>query len=260
MARYARLDNVTLRIAATYVPPVSMPVVDANGTVVLKGFAGYMLALLQSGLGFKEFVKSRASPDEKQARVLADRIWVGVVVSILLTSAMFTLLSKKKEDPVKNYVDYLFYLSAMFFWEADTVSSARRRSNRVLLGTWWMAVMFLGLAFTSFMKTSMTVKMETAKMESIEDLARNPNILPVVSKGFAHGLLIKNNKRPEYQTVWNRIVKFGGMLDPTDTFVRKVMEDVLDGKKAIFSTQIMFVYWIQRLYQDEPPQGEFYFG
>ncbi|XP_064487374.1 glutamate receptor 2-like [Ornithodoros turicata] len=189
------------------------------------------------------------------------QVWVGVVVSILLISAVFTTISRKRNGAVvKSYVDHLFYLSAMFFWEANTVPSARRGSNRLLLGTWWIAVILLGLAFTSFMKASMTVKKEIPKMESVEDLARNPNVLPVITKGVAYDVFLKDNKNPAYQAVWNRIVKYRSIIPQKEVFVRKVMEEVLDGRKAIFASVGILIYWTRELYKDKPPQGEFYFG
>ncbi|XP_064456903.1 glutamate receptor 2-like [Ornithodoros turicata] len=343
-----------------------MPTVEENGKVVLKGFSGYMLGLLQSGLGFKyevhmdkdndwgtiqpdgtwrgqvgmvsrnecdltmgpmvlttdrcnamdpmpSYYYGRAghiagrrrlydsdifgylqcfawqrltatavddaavsdyvdvdkdddacaamTDDGVIAAVTFDHVWVGVFVSILVTSGVFTIISKKKRGAfLGRYVDQLFYLSAMFFWEANTVPSARRGNNRLLLGTWWMAVILLGLAFTGFMKASMTVKKELPRMESVEDLAKNPNIVPLITKGMAFDVFLKENKNPAYQALWKRVVNHRSIVPQKEVFVRKVMEEVLDGKKAIFSTVAIFVYWTQKLYQDTPPQGEFYFG
>ncbi|XP_040354729.2 uncharacterized protein LOC121045686 [Ixodes scapularis] len=130
----------------------------------------------------------------------------------------------------------------------------------MLIGVWWLGVLFTTTMFTSYMQASMTIKTEAPRIESIKDIVKRPDILPIIIDGMSFDVILSTSTFPEDNQVWRRIQKHQSQWSFKRVFSRDTYEDVLDGKKVVFMEQSLYHYSVQLLYPDEPPKGLFYLG
>lgn len=64
-------------------------------------------------------------------------------------------------------------------------------NTRVLIGVWWLAVIFATTSFTSHMQASMTIKTEVPRLESVKDIVKKPRITPVIIDGMAFDVFLR---------------------------------------------------------------------
>ncbi|XP_040066278.1 uncharacterized protein LOC115332841 [Ixodes scapularis] len=188
-----------------------------------------------------------------------EQVWMALGIALLATAVVMVLFQNnfKRVGAVRKFVDYVFLLFAMLL----TKGPSRCPDNtRVLIGVWWVAVIFTTTTFTSYMQASMTVKTEMPRIESVKDFVNRPDILPVIIDGMAFDIILNTSTFPEDNQLWRRIQKLQSQWSFKRVFSQDTYEDVLDGKKVVFMEQSLYHYGVQLLYPDEPPKGQFYFG
>ncbi|XP_049268019.1 uncharacterized protein LOC125756980 [Rhipicephalus sanguineus] len=153
--------------------------------------------------------------------------------------------------------EYVFLLFAMLLTKGP---SSCPKNTRVLIGVWWLAVVFATTSFTSHMQASMAIKTEVPRLESVADIIKHRRIVPTIIDGMAFDVFFRTSANAEDRELWHRVQQHRSQLPFNKVFRRETYEAVLDGRQVVFMEQSLYHYGIRRHYSHEPPRGQFYFG
>ncbi|KAM7284931.1 uncharacterized protein ISCGN_031929 [Ixodes scapularis] len=186
-------------------------------------------------------------------------VWMALGIALLATAAIMVMFQKnfRRVGAIGKFVDYVFLLFAMLLTKGP---SRCPNNTRMLIGVWWLGVLFTTTMFTSYMQASMTIKTEAPRIESIKDIVKRPDIMPIIIDGMSFDVILSTSTFAEDNQVWRRIQKQQSQWSFKRVFSLDTYEDVLDGKKVVFMEQSLYHYSVQLLYPDEPPKGLFYLG
>ncbi|XP_070384628.1 uncharacterized protein [Dermacentor albipictus] len=130
----------------------------------------------------------------------------------------------------------------------------------MLIGVWWVAVVFATTSFTSHMQASMAIKTDVPRLESVADIIKHRRIVPTIIDGMAFDVFFKTSTNADDQELWRRVQQHHSQLPFSKVFRRETYEAVLDGRQVVFMEQSLYHYGIRRHYSHDPPRGQFYFG
>ncbi|XP_072143776.1 glutamate receptor ionotropic, kainate glr-3-like [Dermacentor andersoni] len=153
----------------------------------------------------------------------------------VLTAVMLEVFKKKKGGPSvqdmlsANWWMYFF----MLFCEASP-RPPRGTPSRIVFAMWWLTVLVLMNAFTGHMKATMMVRTEPDRIESMKELAERGNMKTFIWEGTAYESLLRDSRNvPEYQAVWEMVLRCNGMFDNKLLYSRANLIAVQNGDAVI---------------------------
>ncbi|XP_077506285.1 glutamate receptor 4-like isoform X2 [Amblyomma americanum] len=190
---------------------------------------------------------------------VGSKVWMGIGLALAAVAIIMVMFQNnfKFSGAGGKLFDYVFLLFAMLLTKGP---SRCPENTRVLIGVWWVAVVFATTSFTSHMQASMAIKTEVARLESVSDILKHRRIVPTIIDGMAFDVFFKTSANAEDQELWRRVQQHRSQLPFRQVFRRETYEAVLDGRQVVFMEQSLYHYGIRRHYSQEPPRGQFYFG
>lgn len=85
------------------------------------------------------------------------------------------------------------YVASMFL-ESSTFHFASH-SQRVLFGSWFLMLVILMNTFVGYMESALMLKEETDRLDTIEQLALNPKVRPMVFEAAGFLKIIEVNRK-----------------------------------------------------------------
>ncbi|KAK8774214.1 hypothetical protein V5799_011252, partial [Amblyomma americanum] len=109
-------------------------------------------------------------------------------------------------------------------------------ASRIVFAVWWMTIVVLMNAFTGHMKATMMVRPEPDRIDSMKELADRENMKTFIWKGTAYESLLRNSRNvPEYQAVWELVVRSNGTFDTNSLYSEANLIAVQRGEAVIVS-------------------------
>ncbi|KAL3203039.1 hypothetical protein MRX96_042176 [Rhipicephalus microplus] len=215
-----------------------------------------------------------------------EQVWIGIVLALATVAILMVTFQNdfRFAGATEKLLEYIFLLFAMlltkgelryfkpfsrpslrtlgrkFFFILYKCPSRCPKNTRVLIGVWWLAVVFATTSFTSHMQASMAIKTEVPRLESVADIIKHRRIVPTIIDGMAFDVFFKTSANPDDQELWRRVQQHKSQLSFNKVFLRETYEAVLDGRQVVFMEQSLYHYGIRRHYSRKPPKGQFYFG
>ncbi|XP_050024339.2 uncharacterized protein [Dermacentor andersoni] len=188
-----------------------------------------------------------------------EQVWMGIGLSLATVAILMVMFQNnfKVVGATGKLLEYTFLLFAMLLTKGP---SRCPENTRMLIGVWWVAVVFATTSFTSHMQASMAIKTEVPRLESVADIIKHRRIVPTIIDGMAFDVFFKTSTNPDDQELWRRVQQHHSQLPFSKVFRRETYEAVLDGRQVVFMEQSLYHYGIRRHYSHEPPRGQFYFG
>ncbi|XP_075744316.1 putative glutamate receptor [Rhipicephalus microplus] len=188
-----------------------------------------------------------------------EQVWIGIVLALATVAILMVMFQNnfRFAGATEKLLEYIFLLFAMLLTKGP---SRCPKNTRVLIGVWWLAVVFATTSFTSHMQASMAIKTEVPRLESVADIIKHRRIVPTIIDGMAFDVFFKTSANPDDQELWRRVQQHKSQLSFNKVFLRETYEAVLDGRQVVFMEQSLYHYGIRRHYSREPPKGQFYFG
>nr|XP_050035606.2 glutamate receptor ionotropic, kainate glr-3-like [Dermacentor andersoni] len=150
-------------------------------------------------------------------------VWIALLVSLLLcvlTAVMLEVFKKKK--------------GALPSKTCSSPRPPRGTPSRIVFAMWWLTVLVLMNAFTGHMKATMMVRTEPDRIESMKELAERGNMKTFIWEGTAYESLLRDSRNvPEYQAVWEMVLRCNGMFDNKLLYSRANLIAVQNGDAVI---------------------------
>ncbi|KAL3189290.1 hypothetical protein MRX96_002956 [Rhipicephalus microplus] len=185
-------------------------------------------------------------------------VWIGLFSSMLIVGFVVALIDAKFQRSRLAVAYYFAFLSlfSIFLMEASP-RVTRGSAKRWLYGTWWLAVFVMATGFTGHMKASLTMKDPRERFDTLQDIMRSKDVVPVIIRGTTYEERFRNSIDVYQRQVWAKARRMGGIIPAKEVFSRETFDDVLSAKKVVFLDITLLYHALVRLY-DQPPQGEFY--
>ncbi|KAH7956721.1 hypothetical protein HPB52_012202 [Rhipicephalus sanguineus] len=159
-------------------------------------------------------------------------VWLGLFVAMLLVSFVEALISAKFQWSRLVVAYYFAFLSlfSIFLMEASP-RVTRGSAKRWLYGTWWLAVFVMAAGFTGHMKASLTMKDPSPRLETLQDIMRNKEVVPVIILGSTFEERFRHSVDIYQRQVWAKARRMGSIIPAREVFSKATFDDVLQSKK-----------------------------
>ncbi|KAG0430962.1 hypothetical protein HPB47_022224 [Ixodes persulcatus] len=124
------------------------------------------------------------------------------------------------------------------------------QANRIVLAVWVIACLILNNLFNGEVKANLLVKSDTARINSAEDVLRDPKILPITMKNSPITTALQYRAHVCYRSLvlvlsmdsvrklYDRMAAMGGEIPVPEIYTAKTME-LVQQRKAIIVTDMM---------------------
>ncbi|CAN7982036.1 unnamed protein product, partial [Ixodes pacificus] len=113
----------------------------------------------------------------------------------------------------------------------------RRVSARIVVATFWLAVIILTTVFAGQMKAMMMIKEESGRIDNMKDLSLKPKMKPYTVAGSAGVSSVRDSKDPSYQNVWRMMQRHKSDQPPAVVLSDGTMREVVQGKAVLIMSR-----------------------
>ncbi|KAH7945493.1 hypothetical protein HPB49_011408 [Dermacentor silvarum] len=131
-------------------------------------------------------------------------------------------------------------------------------SNRVLLGAWLIACFVLVNLFNGQIKANLLVKSDTSRINTAEDILRQPDLLPIVADKSPLAYVLQTSSLKAVRDVYARSVERKGMLPVMQMYTPRTLDMVVQ-RRAVMMLDTTSAR-VQASKQCPVLQGYFYIG
>ncbi|KAH7968411.1 hypothetical protein HPB52_008270 [Rhipicephalus sanguineus] len=120
--------------------------------------------------------------------------WTAIVASVPLMSALLAYAERRrrrnKENIFREAYDNTWDILASFAYKGHTTNT-NSYAGRILLVFWWLAVFVLTNEFAGHLMASIAIKREPPRYRSVEDVAYQSSIRPLIWKDTAFDAYVR---------------------------------------------------------------------
>ncbi|XP_077564751.1 uncharacterized protein LOC144180245 [Haemaphysalis longicornis] len=161
--------------------------------------------------------------------------FTSLVCLITLSTVAYRLVGRKrKTDLLMDVSKYLYAYIEVLFFEATQVRFVPL-SNRVLLGAWLLACFVLVNLFNGEVKANLLVKSNTARIETVDDVLRQPKLLPITVEKSPLTTILQTSGLKSVRDVYARMVERRGEMAPAQVYNPATMDLVVRRRAVILS-------------------------
>ncbi|KAL3175518.1 hypothetical protein MRX96_040258 [Rhipicephalus microplus] len=158
------------------------------------------------------------------------QVWFGLLVSMVVISAMFSVDLCVREKNTNNMTRKLgssIWLSCTYFFTAAKHEKVTKLSTRILLGSWSLFLFIIVTALSSCLVSTMLVQDIEDHVDTLADVLRFPKLKIIVEKGSGFEQVIMRPKTLLYKKVQRHVVYVLGSYSPG-----AVQDEVFDRVEA----------------------------
>ncbi|CAN7995759.1 unnamed protein product, partial [Ixodes hexagonus] len=116
-------------------------------------------------------------------------------------------------------------------------STPRHVSARIVVATFWLAVIILTTVFAGQMKAMMMIKEESGRIDNMKDLSLRPQMKPYTVAGSAGVSSVRDSKDPSYQKVWHMMQRYKSYQPPAVVLSDGTMREVMHGQAVLIMSR-----------------------
>ncbi|KAM7307243.1 uncharacterized protein ISCGN_010879 [Ixodes scapularis] len=113
----------------------------------------------------------------------------------------------------------------------------KRVSARIVVATFWLAVIILTTVFAGQMKAMMMIKEESGRIDNMKDLSLKPEMKPYTVAGSAGVSSVRDSKDPSYQKVWRMMQRHKSDQPPAIVLSDGTMRELVQGKAVLIMSR-----------------------
>ncbi|KAH6930329.1 hypothetical protein HPB50_012634 [Hyalomma asiaticum] len=106
-------------------------------------------------------------------------------------------------------------------------------ANRVLLGAWLLACFVLVNLFNGEVKANLLVKSDTLRINTVDDLLRHPDMLPIVAEKSPLAYVLQTSSLKSVQDLYARSVERKGHLPVMQMYTPRTLDLVVQRRAAM---------------------------
>ncbi|XP_049268634.1 glutamate receptor ionotropic, delta-2 [Rhipicephalus sanguineus] len=174
--------------------------------------------------------------------------WTCLLISVAALSLIIPALrhiSTKAEGDARKLASKV----ASNFWALfsslvgqGTAAFGDRRSPRYVSGAWLLASLVISTYFTSLIVAALTVHTSFARIDSPEDLVKNPHLTPLVPAGTQVATVLQYAKDGAYRQIQNMVERHQGVRPVSLLYNQKDVEKILQNKAVLLVGKLAAKY------------------
>ncbi|XP_029849226.3 uncharacterized protein LOC115331271 [Ixodes scapularis] len=159
-------------------------------------------------------------------------------ILIVLSTAFYRIAGRQRATSLfMDISKYLYAYIEVLFFEATMVKFVPQ-ANRILLAVWLIACLILNNLFNGEVKANLLVKSDTARINSAEDVLRDPKIVPITMKNSPITTALQVSSMESVRKLYDRMAAMGGEIPVPEIYTAKTME-LVQQRKAVIVTDMM---------------------
>ncbi|XP_037517853.2 uncharacterized protein LOC119394606 [Rhipicephalus sanguineus] len=164
--------------------------------------------------------------------------WILFITSLIVLITISTIayrIAGRRGRQTELFMDmskYLYAYIEVLFFEATQVRFVPL-ANRVLLGAWLIACFVLVNLFNGEVKANLLAKSETTRINTVDDLLRHPNMLPIVAGRSPLEYVLQTSSLKGVRDVYARSVQRKGLLPVMQLYTPRTLDMVVQRRAAI---------------------------
>ncbi|XP_077564232.1 putative glutamate receptor [Haemaphysalis longicornis] len=161
--------------------------------------------------------------------------FTSLVCLIALSTFAYRLAGRKRPtDLLVDVSKYTYAYIEVLFFEATRVRFVPL-SNRVLLGAWLLACFVLVNLFNGEVKANLLVKSDTRRIETVEDVLRQPKLLPLTVEKSPFTTILQTSGLKSVRDLYERLMERGGERSQAQLFNAATLELVVRRRAVIIT-------------------------
>ncbi|CAN7988362.1 unnamed protein product, partial [Ixodes hexagonus] len=157
---------------------------------------------------------------------------------IVLSTAFYRIAGRQRSTGLfMDTTKYFYAYIEVLFFEATKVKFVPQ-ANRILLAVWLIACLILINLFNGEVKANLLVKSDTARINTAEDVLRDPKILPITMKNSPLTTALQVSSMKSVRKMYDRMSTMGGEIPVAELYTAKTMK-LVQQRKAVVATDTM---------------------
>ncbi|KAK8784035.1 hypothetical protein V5799_009599 [Amblyomma americanum] len=152
---------------------------------------------------------------------------------------------------------YLYAYIEVLFFEATQVRFVPH-ANRVLLAAWLLSCFVLVNLFNGEVKANLLVKSDTARINTAEDVMRQPDLLPIAAEKSPLTYVLQTSRLKGVRETYARLVERNGELPLSQMYSRRTL-DLVVRRRAVMLLDVTSAR-VHASKQCSALRGYFYIG
>ncbi|XP_065281014.1 glutamate receptor ionotropic, kainate 5-like [Dermacentor albipictus] len=185
-------------------------------------------------------------------------VQIMVGVCLLVLSLIVSLAPGSSKTFISRLVESLLMLSRSMCLQVNH-EPPRSPSSRIVVATWWLAVLVFANVFNGKMKAGLTVRLKSGhRIDSAAQLASREDVRVYMLRGPAYPILLALSPNEHDRKVYRKL-KPGSLVPYRRLWSADVLDQVAAGKAVIVGDRTTLLYHAaQRCHRY--PHHEFYLG
>ncbi|CAN7988360.1 unnamed protein product, partial [Ixodes hexagonus] len=157
---------------------------------------------------------------------------------IVLSTAFYRIAGRQRStDLFMDTTKYIYAYIEVLFFEATKVKFVPQ-ANRILLAVWLIAYLILINLFNGEVKANLMAKSDTARINTAEDVLRDPTILPITVKNSALTTALQVSSMKSFRKMYDRMTTMGGDIPVAEVYTARTMK-LVQQRKAVVVTDAL---------------------
>lgn len=193
------------------------------------------------------------------------QVWVCLfcflVVLSVVTAVMEYTIKRMNGRPSSFSSSWSRYFWRFFentFCEASSDTPAEI-PLRIVVAVWWITIVVLMNAFASQMSACLMVKSEVDRIESLEDVAKRPHLVPYTLENSEMTWILKTSTRETYRQLWRMIRRHNSDISGLFKYPEKMLLEVVREKAVIIHAVLLSHGQVAEFCKNNQV-GEYYIG
>ncbi|KAH8032987.1 hypothetical protein HPB51_004835 [Rhipicephalus microplus] len=176
-----------------------------------------------------------------------DMVWIALGVSLLVLGLIMSLAPGSSQAFASRLVETILSHTRSMHLQAND-GLPRPSSSRVVVATWWLAMLVFSSMFTGKMKAGLTVRHKSGhRFDSAAELAAREDVRVYMLRGPAYPLRLARKLKPGSLVPYHRL------------WSDHALDQVAAGKAVIIGDRTTLLYHASEVFH-RYPNHEFYMG
>ncbi|XP_075730478.1 uncharacterized protein LOC119164924 [Rhipicephalus microplus] len=201
---------------------------------------------------------SQGSSIAASLTVFEPDVWIALGVSLLVLGLIMSLAPGSSQAFASRLVQNLLSLARSMCLQVND-GLPQPSSSRVVVATWWLAMLVFSNMFTGKMKAGLTVRHRSGhRIDSAAELAAREDVRVYMLRGPAYPLLLALSPNMHDKQVYRKL-KPGSLVPYHRLWSDHVLDQVVAGKAVIIGDRTTLLYHASEVCH-RYPHHEFYMG
>ncbi|KAH7954642.1 hypothetical protein HPB49_020478 [Dermacentor silvarum] len=108
-------------------------------------------------------------------------------------------------------------------------------AGRLLLSFWWLAVLVLTNEFAGHLMASIAIKSEPPRFRSVEDVAYQTSIRPLIWKDTAFDAYVRTSEKPSLRALTSLALRQDGFVPLSELYSQGSLEQLYSGRAVLIN-------------------------